>query len=217
VLRLNPGMRTRFQERRVRRLYARFERLNEKIVVPGEHSWRLSYKWDRALWEKSFLEERGYPPPANGYEVLGLQRATGDSLVTVVAVALTLLLFVAAPTLYAVHERTAALVTVEVYGASVAVAAVGGLAVWTWERLSAITRTVVEAALVHWPDGTDEVVRVFKRREFDHPLVFAEVTAGVKRVHGGEWELGRGERRAGATEGGRPYELELWVQEAARA
>jgi hypothetical protein len=69
-----------------------------------------------------------------------------------------------------------------------------------------------EWALVHWPDGTEEVLRVFERTRRDqYPFTFAEAHEKVANIWAGRWVLEREERCDGLTEGGRRYHLEVWV------
>jgi hypothetical protein len=85
---------------------------------------------------------------------------------------------------------------------------------------------VEEPALVHWPDGTEDVLKVYPQED-RRPFAFAEhvylvvedtnektaaVSRKVKRVTDREWRVARQERRAGTLEGGRAYALEVWVE-----
>jgi hypothetical protein len=72
-----------------------------------------------------------------------------------------------------------------------------------------------EWALVHWPDGTEEVLRVFERTRRDqHPFTFAEKHEKLANVWTGRWVLEREERCDRLTESGRRYHLEVWVTAA---
>jgi hypothetical protein len=68
-------------------------------------------------------------------------------------------------------------------------------------------------AFVHWPDGADEIRRVFRGKAHGAPLVFAEANKRIQRLRLEMWRVDRVEERSGSV-AGRPFELEVWVKRA---